>query len=119
MGRKTAESPDFFFSEKRNLVVTRSKDYQKEGLEVFHNLEDAIEAAKNDGEVFISGGSEIYKQALPLADKLYITRVHAVFEGDAYFPEFDKSKWKIVSAKIVKADEYNSHDFTFFVYEKI
>ncbi|UZR96019.1 dihydrofolate reductase [Chondrinema litorale] len=119
MGRKTAESPDFFFSEKRNLVVTRKEDYKKDGLEVFHNLENAIEAAKNDGEVFISGGSEIYKQALSIAERLYITRVHAVFEGDAFFPEFDKNEWKIVSEKFVKADAQNSHDFTFFVYEKI
>ena len=119
MGRKTAESPDFFFSQKRNLVVTRKDNFKKEGLEVFNSIERAIETAKNEEEVFITGGSEIYKLALPLAKRLYITRVHAILDGDAYFPEFDITKWQVMSERFIKADDKNSHNFTFYIYEKV
>ena len=119
MGRKTAESPNFYFSEKRNIVITRQKDFQKENLEVKNSLEEALVSVTGEEEVFITGGSQIYTQALPLADEIYLTRVHGIFEGDAFFPEFDLSEWKVVKKDFHNADQQNSHDFTFFVYERI
>ncbi len=119
MGRKTAESPDFFFSEKRNIVVTRQADYERKGLEVCNSLSDAFELLKAEPLVFVTGGSQIYKQALPFADYIYLTRVHGYFDGDAYFPEFNEDEWKIVKEDFRTSDEHNSHDFTFFVYEKL
>jgi len=118
MGRKTAQSPDFFFSEKRNIVVTRQKGFHAEGLEVKNSLKEALASVVNEEEVFITGGSQIYTQALQLADKIYLTRVHGIFDGDAFFPEFDLSEWKIVKEEFHKANQQNSHDFTFFVYER-
>ena len=119
MGRKTAESPDFFFSEKRNIVVTRQHKYTREGLEVCNSLNDAFDLLKTEPLVFVTGGSQIYKQALPFADYIYLTRVHGYFEGDAFFPEFDEDNWKIVKKDFHASDEENSHDFTFYVYERL
>lgn len=119
MGRKTAESPDFFFSEKRNIVITRQKDFQKENLEVKNNLQEALSSVVGEEEVFITGGGQIYTQALPSANRIYLTRVHGIFDGDAFFPEFDLFEWKVVKKDFHKADEHNSHDFTFFVYERL
>jgi len=118
MGRKTAESPDFFFSEKRNIVITRQRNYRKERLEVSESLEQALEVAKPEKEVFITGGSQIYHQALPLANYIYLTRVHETFKGDAFFPDFNLDEWLVVKEEYHAADEQNSHDFTFFVYKK-
>jgi len=120
MGRKTAESPDFFFSEKRNIVVTRQEGYRKEGLEVANSLSEAFSRCLEAGEeeVFVTGGGELYRQALDKADVLYLTRVHAQVEGDAYFPEFAEKDWEQVSSEYHPADAQNSHAFTFLVYER-
>jgi dihydrofolate reductase len=97
MGRKTWDSiPDKYkpLPKRTNIVVTRQKDLALGGAEVFNSLEGAITyAATLDEEVFIIGGSSLYKEALPKTNKLYLTIIKGEHEGDTFFPEFDKSKW--------------------------
>lgn len=112
MGRKTAESEDMFFSERQNILITRDKNFTKEGFEVASSLEQAI-TKTIEGEIFITGGAQIYKMALPIADKLYITRIHTIVEGDAYFPQFSEEEWVIEWEEPHKADAQNPFDFTF------
>lgn len=120
MGRKTFESMGKRLLPNRiTIVITRNKDYEiPEGGIVASSLADALEKAENDTEVFIIGGAQIYQMAIPFANTMYITRVHHTFDGDAFFPEIDKSQWKLVSSEHHKADEKNEYDYTFEEYTR-
>jgi dihydrofolate reductase len=120
MGRKTFESFPKPLPNRTHIVITRQKDYQVPfGVTVVKSLEDAIEASRSDSQPFIIGGGEIYKQALPLADTLEITRVHADFpEADTYFPDIDKTVWKEVERTTHDADENHDYAFSFITYKR-
>lgn len=94
MGRKTFESLGRPLPNRHNVVITRQKDYAPEGVTVVGSLEEALALFPPDEEVFITGGGEIYRQAMPAADKLYITIVHRAYEGDTHFPEIDPGLWR-------------------------
>ena len=93
MGRKTYESIGRPLPNRRNIVVSRNLNTFYDGVEIVHSLEDAFSISSNDEEVFIIGGSNIYEQSLNLVEYLYITEIAKAFEGDAFFPEIDKSLW--------------------------
>jgi dihydrofolate reductase len=93
MGRKTCESIGRPLPNRRNIVISRNKEVSYEGAEVVHSIEDAFSISRNDNEVFVIGGSNIYEQALSLVDQLYITEIKKSFSGDAYFPEINKQIW--------------------------
>lgn len=103
-----------------NIVITRQKDFKLEGTVVVHSIKDALFVASDADakEVFIIGGGEIFKEAMPIADRIYITRVHAEVEGDTYFPEIDEKKWRRVSQRSMPADEKHAYNFTFELWEK-
>lgn len=96
MGRKTFESLGRPLPNRQNVVVTRRRDYAPEGVTVASSLEEALAMFPASEEVFVTGGGEIYAQALPLADKMYITTVMKDYDGDTRFPEWDRSRWKEV-----------------------
>lgn len=115
MGRKTYQSIGHPLPKRRNIVITRQKDFKAEGCEVVGSLEDALQVAGKDSEeVFVIGGGEIYREALPKADRVYLTRVHATIEGDAYFPEFHPEHWNEVS----RERREGNPSWTYLVYEK-
>ena len=121
-GRKNYDSiPEQFrpLPGRKNIVVTRQKSYEAPGSLVVGSIEQALDEAKKTGddEVFIIGGAEIYNQTLNIANKIYLTRIHDSFEGDAFFPELDFNKWKLIESVFVKADEKNKYDFTFETYQ--
>ncbi len=93
MGRKTFDSIGKPLPGRTTVVVTRNQTFQAEGCIVVHSLEDAVAACANDEEIFVVGGAELYAQALPLASTLYLTEIEQDVDGDAYFPQFDRSKW--------------------------
>lgn len=120
MGRKTFESLPGLLPNRRNVIITRDKKYKVEGGDVVHSLEEALEIfGKTDEEVFVIGGAEIYKQAIDVADKLYITHIDGEVKGaDAFFPEIVPIVWNEVSHKENKPDDKNPIPYTFSVYEK-
>ncbi len=119
MGRKTFESFPKPLPNRTHIVITRQNDYKApEGVIVVNSLEDAISAAKSDPQPFIIGGGEIYKQALLIADKIELTRVHENFEADAFFPEIDTSTWKEISNTLHSKDENHNYEFSFLTYER-
>lgn len=119
MGRKTFESFPKPLPNRTHVVITRQSDYQvPEGVIVVNNLEDAIAVAKNDDQPFVIGGGEIYKQAMELADKIEITRVHANFEADTFFPEIDTEIWQETAHEFHQKSEKNDYDFTFLTYQR-
>lgn len=121
MGRKTFESlGNRLLPNRTSIVISRNANYQlPEGGILATSIENAIAKVKDETEAFFIGGEQIYKSALPFVDTLYITRVHHTFDGDAFFPEIDKSQWKLVSSEHHKADEKNEYDYTFETYQRI
>jgi len=119
MGRLTFES----FGAKplpgrRNIIISRNPAYAADGIETYSSLEEALKATQNDDETMVIGGMSIYKQALPLADRLYMTQVHASVEGDAWFPEFDLQHWREAERRKYPADENNPYSYSFVVLNK-
>ena len=117
MGRKTWESIGRPLPGRQNIVVSRQPGLQCEGAEVVTSAEAAVAAAAGAGEIMIIGGSEIYALFLPLADRIYLTRVHADVEGDAVFPALGDA-WRLISDERHAADDNNDHDMSFRVYER-
>ena len=97
MGRKTFESIGRPLPGRLNIVVTRNPDWQAAGVQVAHSLDAALAlaAAAAPEEIMLIGGAELYRQALPQADVLYLTEIDAEFAGDAFFPEVDLARWRI------------------------
>ena len=120
MGRKTFESIGRPMPNRRNIVITRDQNYKKDGIEVVHSLEEALNLVPHKKEeIFIIGGAEIYKQAMPIADKLYITHIEAEDkDADAFFPEIIPIVWNEISREERKKDGKNSFNYTFSVYKK-
>jgi len=124
MGRKTYDSIGRPLPNRTNIVISRNRDFQADGVRVVASLEAAIELAKevnyiNDvQEVMVIGGASIYEAALPIADRLYLTHVHAEIEGDAYFPEVNFKQWLEVSREDYQASDKNPYDYSFVVYDK-
>lgn len=94
MGRKTYESLGRLLPDRTTVIVTRNKDYQVDGALIAHSLDAAVALCKNDDEVFVIGGAELYQVGIKLANKLYITELELEVAGDAYFPAYDLAEWQ-------------------------
>jgi len=119
MGRKTHESIGRPLPGRENIILTRDENYSSESCTVLHSMDDIFEHCKDVEEVMITGGSEIYKLSLKQATRLYLTEVHTEIEGDTFFPEFDRDKWKEVSREDHKSDEKNEFDYSFVLLERV
>jgi dihydrofolate reductase len=117
MGRKTFDSVGKPLPKRRNIVVTR-QDITIPGCEVVKSVEDALALCKGEDEVFIGGGAEIYKLAMPLTNRIYLTIIHHTFEADTFFPEIDKAEWKEVKREDFAADEKNAWPYSFITLER-
>jgi len=115
MGRKTYETVGRPLPGRQNIIITRNPDYKAEGCEVVSSLPEALEAAKNSEEVFVIGGGQLFEQALPLANKLYLTLVHASPEGDVFF-SYDPADWQEISKESHEADEKNQYSYSFITF---
>jgi len=119
MGRKTFESFPKPLPNRTHVVISRQKDYQApEGVIIVNSLKNAINATRQDNQSFVIGGGEIYKQAILLADKIEMTRVHESFDADTFFPKIDSTIWKEVSNTFHNKDENHEHSFSFITYER-
>ena len=121
MGRKTFESLGKALPHRLNVVLTKNKNFQAEGAVVFSSFDEALNHCKQEHilekygrEIFITGGGLIYKQTFLLMDRLYVTRIHKEYEGDAFYPEIPKDQFKEVS----RIDRTDPVPFSFLVYEK-
>lgn len=119
MGRKTFESFPKPLPNRTHVIITRQKDYAFEGCIVVNSIEDAIKVCPKEEEVFIIGGADIYNQSIDFADKIELTRVHANFEADAFFPEINLNDWKLIFEEKHAQDEKHNFDFTFQTFVKV
>lgn len=121
MGRKTFESMNSKpLNGRLNIVITRQQGWSAAGVEVAHSLEEAVQIATNHHykECFVIGGGDIYRQALPLAQRVYLTRVETVIDGDTFFPELSSEEWTLSSEKAFSPDEKHAYAYRFQVWEK-
>ena len=119
MGRKTYDSIGRPLPQRTSIVITRQPGYQAEGAQVVHSLPQAIEAGRQvHPDLFIIGGAEILREALPLIDTMYLTLIHASFEGDVFYPEFDEEQWQETWREDHHADEKNKNDYSFIKLER-
>lgn len=121
MGRKTFESIGRPLPNRKNIVLTRQKNiHLPEEVTIISSFDELLDIHKRAAseEIFIIGGGELYKQALPYAERLYITEINEDFEGDTFFPAFSKKDWKIVSEIPGVRDRENPYDYKFLTYER-
>lgn len=113
IGRKSYEEIGHPLPHRRCIILTRQAEYQAPGCLVAHSLEDAFKLSRSS-EIFVAGGAEIYALTLPLAEKLYLTQIHAAFDGDSFFPEFDEKKY----SKHLDAEIDANVPYTYYTYVK-
>ena len=117
MGRRTFESIGKPLTGRNNIVVTRSPDWTRPGCYPAYSLEAAFAAVREREDAFVIGGAEIYALALPIASRLYITEIERDFEGDAFFPEFDRSRWREISRESRVLDGAGGFSYHFVAYD--
>ncbi|WP_017187152.1 dihydrofolate reductase [Alkalibacillus haloalkaliphilus] len=119
MGRKTFESIGRPLPNRHNIIMTRNDQYTQEGCSVVRNWEELPPLVEGEEEVFIIGGSELFKDALNQVDYMYITKIHETFDGDTYFPTINWDDWTLVSEQLGELDEKNKHEHTFLIYRRV
>lgn len=120
MGRKTYESLGKPLPGRTSVIVTRDAGFAAPaGCVVAHSLAEAVAACEGDAEAFFIGGADLYRQALELADRIYLTEIQTEVAGDAWFPEFDRMVWRETARSNCKADDKNPHDYDFVVFDRV
>lgn len=116
MGRKTFDAIGKPLPERRNIVVTRNQDFNPPEVDTANSLNEALLYCRDEREIFIIGGANIYAQSLPFANRVLLTRVHTELDGDAKFPELAPQEWLLESEERHEADEKHAFAYTFQVY---
>lgn len=121
MGRKTYESIGKPLPGRTMIVISRNPDYTAEGCIVVPSLEEALVRARLEGqeEVFVIGGGEIFQQILPMADRIYLTEVHAITEADVFFPDFSLDGWQVLESSFVPSGPKDDFDSTYKLLERV
>ena len=118
MGRKTFESIGNALPGRLNIIMTRDPLFRAQGCRIVSSRDQAITAAGNAEEMMVIGGEEIYKEFLPIADRIYLTIIDASIEGDTFFPEIDMTRWHEVNHQAYRPDEKNPYSYAFVTLEK-
>jgi dihydrofolate reductase len=119
MGRKTYESIGRPLPNRLNVIISRDPSFKADGCSVYHSVDDAMSAIKNNEEIFIIGGAILFSEMLPRIKRIYLTVIHEHVEGDAFFPELNKKEWKEVESVKHHADERNPHDYSFITLDRV
>jgi len=118
MGRKTFDSIGKALPNRRNIVISRNAGLIIPGVELCSSLNNAIELCKDEKDVFVIGGAQIFEQALPVANILYLTIIHEDFDADVFFPEINMNEWNEVEKNLHQPDEKNLYSYSFIKYKK-
>lgn len=116
MGRKTFESLGKPLPDRRNIILTRDMTAKSDDIDIANSFQEVLNYCRDEREIFIIGGGEIFKQTLPFADKILLTRLHTTIDGDAYFPELPENEWTLESEDKHEKDEKHAFDYSFQVY---
>jgi dihydrofolate reductase len=118
MGRKTFESIGRLLPGRTTVIVTRQRGYTVPGAIVVHSIGDALDACGGDSEIFVIGGADIFREALPLANRIYLTIIDAEPAGDTFMPDFDVTQWHQASAESFEADQKHAHSYRAIVLDR-
>lgn len=118
MGRKTYDSIGKPLPGRDTVIVTRNADFAVPGCLAVNSLEAALTVSHGEAEVFFVGGAELYRQALSIAHRIYLTEIQRVFDGDAFFPEFDQSQWNETAREKHRTDGPNGFEYHFEIYDR-
>lgn len=119
MGRKTFESMGRPLPGRQNIVLSRNPDFASDGVEVFQSVEEFLSGGRTFGrECFVIGGAHIFDAFISFADRLYITKIEAEFEGDTFFRQFDAEQWRLIASTPGKLDQRNIFPHEFLIYER-
>jgi dihydrofolate reductase len=110
-------SPDL--TNREMIVLSNDPNYHPQGATVVHSVQEALQHAPTDEEVIVIGGGKVFESMLPYADRMYITEIDAILDGDVFFPRFDHSEWREISREHHAKDADNEYDFDFVVYDRI
>lgn len=119
MGRRTWESIGKALPGRLNIVVSRNPDYRAPGATVVGSLDDAWKAAGDAEEAHVIGGTSLFAEALPIADRIHLTEVQAEVQGDTWFPEFDRTQWSEEVVAMQPRDERHEHSFRIVLLERL
>jgi len=119
MGRQTWQSLPGLLPGRRHIVLTGNRDFTADGCDLAHSFDDALRLVDEAPEVMVIGGAALYQKILPYASRMYLTLIHAAFEGDTLFPDFDKADWSELSREKHLADTDNLYDYTFQILERV
>ncbi len=119
MGRKTFDTVGHALPDRWNVIVTRDPQYRRADATVVHSIEEALRVTRGADRIFVVGGGEIYRVALPYATRMYLTVVHGEFDGDTSFPEFDPAEWTLAQDERHEADEKHAYAFSFRRFERL
>jgi dihydrofolate reductase len=119
MGRRTYESIGRLLPGRTTVIVTRQRDYNVPGAIVAHSVEEALAACAGDDEIFVIGGAELFRETLPIADRLYLTVVDAEPEGDTFMPDFDAADWREVKTESFAPDATHPHGYRFSILQRL
>ncbi|MEK3955911.1 MULTISPECIES: dihydrofolate reductase [unclassified Psychrobacillus] len=118
LGRKNFESIGRVLPDRRNIILTKNCMFSFPGCEIAHSREEVLELCKDEKEIFIFGGEQIYDMFMMDVEKIYMTKIHHVFEGDTFFPEIDLNEWTEISVEKGIRNHQNPYDYYFHVYER-
>jgi dihydrofolate reductase len=118
MGRRTYESINRLLPGRTTVIVTRQRDYTVPGAIVAHSVREALQACRGDDEIFVIGGADLFRETLPIADRIYLTIVDAEPAGDTFMPEFDMGEWSETSAQSFSADGKHAYGYRFAVLDR-
>ena len=118
MGRRTYESINRLLPGRTTVIVTRQPGYTVPGAIVAHSVKEALDASRDDSEIFVIGGADLFRETLPIADRLHLTVVDAEPQGDTFMPEIDMSAWRETSSKSFQPDEKHAHAYRYSVYDR-
>lgn len=120
MGRKTYEAIGRPLPNRKSVVLTRGEDTFPEEVEVVSDFSYVKEYADKhpDEELYVIGGGVVFKETMPIADRLYVTYIHGSFEGDTYFPEINEDEWELTSESYEEADKDHAYSMTFAIYDR-
>jgi len=118
MGRKTYDSIGRPLPNRRNIVITRNSEISIKGCEIVNSIEKALSITKDEEEVMVIGGANLFEQLLPVVSRLYITHIEGEFEGGTYFPDYDESEWLVVSRESHQPDEKNKYAYQFSIMDR-
>lgn len=118
LGRRNFESIGRVLPDRRNILLTKNSEFSFPECEIAHSREEVLELCKEEKEIFIFGGEQIYEMFLPDVEKIYMTKIDHVFEGDTFFPEVDRCEWTEISVEKGVRNDQNPYDYYFHVYER-